>query len=120
MWLEVQGRPRRGTRGGLLENRRPLRYERAWATVLGGHSLVPLLNLRLARSDVVVDIGLLAELESIEQVDLKPEVGAVTTQADVEADQGATLACRRFAPGTRRYAKPHPGGGCRADGARWS
>ena len=52
----------------------------------GGQSLLPLLKLRLAGADTLVDIGRLSELRGMrEQPDGGYEVGALTTYADVIA-----------------------------------
>jgi carbon-monoxide dehydrogenase medium subunit len=56
----------------------------------GGQSLLPLLKLRLASADTLVDIGRLSELRGMrEQPGGGYEVGALTTYADVIA--GTTL-----------------------------
>jgi len=52
----------------------------------GGQSLVPMLALRLAAFDHLVDIGRIAELKGIERRDDAVWVGAATTQATVGAD----------------------------------
>jgi len=50
----------------------------------GGQSLVPMLALRLAVFEHLVDIGRIAELAGIEDRDDGVWIGAGTTQADVE------------------------------------
>lgn len=55
------------------------------ATVLaGGQSLVPLLNFRLARPDLIVDVNGLAELAYARCEDGVVRVGALTRQAEAE------------------------------------
>ncbi|MFI5293063.1 MAG: FAD binding domain-containing protein [Candidatus Limnocylindrales bacterium] len=50
----------------------------------GGQSLLPLLKLRLAHADTLIDIGRLAELRGLRpQPDGGYEVGALTTYADI-------------------------------------
>jgi CO/xanthine dehydrogenase FAD-binding subunit len=58
------------------------------STVLaGGQSLVPLLNLRLARPELVVDLGGIAELDYI-RADAGPlRIGAMTRQAALERSE---------------------------------
>lgn len=51
----------------------------------GGQSLAALLNMRLARPELVVDIGGLARLATLEREDDGVEVGAATTQARLES-----------------------------------
>jgi carbon-monoxide dehydrogenase medium subunit len=51
----------------------------------GGHSLVPLMKLRLAAPTAVVDIGRIAELRGITRSGDVIRVGALTTHADLTA-----------------------------------
>ena len=51
----------------------------------GGHSLVPLLKLRLAAPSAVVDIGRIAELRGIAQEGNAIRIGALTTHAELAA-----------------------------------
>lgn len=98
----------------------PLRYERADSVdgalsllasggqetkvLAGGQSLVALLNLRLARPDSVIDIGPLDELRHHGVTNGDLEVGAMTTQRDLERDSGTAAACPLLAD-----AIPHVG-----------
>lgn len=50
----------------------------------GGQSLVPLLNLRMARPEILVDIGHLAALDFIEEQGGPVVIGAMTKQRAVE------------------------------------
>lgn len=50
----------------------------------GGQSLVPMLNLRLARPAVLVDINGVAELDSLREADGWVQIGALKRQAWVE------------------------------------
>jgi carbon-monoxide dehydrogenase medium subunit len=52
----------------------------------GGQSLVPLMNLRLARPDLVVDLNPVAELDYIEIVDESLRIGALTRHRRLELD----------------------------------
>jgi CO/xanthine dehydrogenase FAD-binding subunit len=64
------------------------------STVLaGGQSLVPLLNLRLARPEVVIDINGIAELGYIRADDGPLRIGAMTRQAALERSE---LIARRW------------------------
>ena len=51
----------------------------------GGHSLIPLLKLRLAAPAAVIDIGRIAELKSIATGDGKVTIGALTTHSEIAA-----------------------------------
>lgn len=51
----------------------------------GGHSLIPLMKLRLAAPSAVVDIGRIAELRGISRSGDTIRIGALTTHADIAA-----------------------------------
>lgn len=59
----------------------------------GGQSLVPLLNLRLARPSVVVDLAAVDGLAGIEQVDGRLLLGAMARQRAVETSATVAAAC---------------------------
>lgn len=48
--------------------------------IAGGQSLMPMLNMRLVRPEVVVDIAGCTDLDHITETDVSVEVGALTTQ----------------------------------------
>lgn len=50
----------------------------------GGHSLIPLLKLRLARPSVVIDLQKIESLRGIRSADGGLEIGAATTHAEIE------------------------------------
>ena len=50
----------------------------------GGQSLGPMLNLRLVRPELIVDITRIAELKRVEQSPEAITVGACVTHADIE------------------------------------
>lgn len=56
------------------------------AVLAGGQSLIPLLNLRLARPSLLCDIGRLSELTGIEVSDDMVRIGALTRARTVERD----------------------------------
>ena len=66
----------------------------------GGQSLIPMLALRLAIFDDLVDIGRIAELRGIEQRDGALWVGAGTTEAAVEASDEVAAAVPLLARAT--------------------
>ena len=57
------------------------------AVLAGGQSLVPLLNLRLARPELVVDLNGVAELDYIRADDGVLRIGAMTRQAALERSE---------------------------------
>jgi CO/xanthine dehydrogenase FAD-binding subunit len=50
----------------------------------GGQSLVPLLNLRLARPELIVDLGLVPDLSYLRESGGVLQIGAMTRQAELE------------------------------------
>jgi CO/xanthine dehydrogenase FAD-binding subunit len=58
----------------------------------GGQSLVPLLNLRLATPEYLVDINRLAELGYVRVSDSRVTIGALARHADVLRDRTAVVA----------------------------
>ena len=56
----------------------------ATAAIAGGQSLLPMLNLRVALPDLVVDLGRLEELKEIAATRTNIRVGALTTHAAIE------------------------------------
>lgn len=56
------------------------------AVLAGGQSLVPLLNMRLARPDMVIDINDVAELDQVAVTGESVSVGATVRLADLERD----------------------------------
>ena len=60
----------------------------------GGQSLIPVLRLRLAAPETVVDLGRVPELRGVREEEDAVVIGAMTTHAEVLADP----LVRRFAP----------------------
>ncbi len=54
------------------------------APLAGGQSLVPLINFRVARPEVLIDLDGLDELRGIEVDDLGATIGAMTRQCEIE------------------------------------
>lgn len=53
----------------------------------GGHSLIPLMKLRLAQPTVLVDIGRISDLSYIRDADDHVAIGALTRHMDVETSE---------------------------------
>jgi CO/xanthine dehydrogenase FAD-binding subunit len=78
-----------------LEEALALRAEHAdeSAVLAGGQSLLPMLNFRLARPEVVIDLGgTAAETAYVRVADGAVAVGAMTRQRDLELDASARTA----------------------------
>jgi aerobic carbon-monoxide dehydrogenase medium subunit len=56
----------------------------AAVAIAGGQSLVPMLNLRVALPDLLVDIGRLQELKEVTATPASIRIGALTTHAAIE------------------------------------
>jgi carbon-monoxide dehydrogenase medium subunit len=54
------------------------------AAIAGGQSLVPMLNLRVAQVDLVVDLSRLDELKAVSETPASIQIGALTTHAAIE------------------------------------
>ena len=69
-----------------LDEALALRSEFAYDSVVlaGGQSLMPMLNLRLARPEVLIDLGRVAELAEISDRDGGVSLGAMTRQRSAE------------------------------------
>jgi carbon-monoxide dehydrogenase medium subunit len=59
----------------------------------GGHSLIPAMKLRLAQPKVLIDIGGIADLRSINQQDGKFAIGALTTHYEIESSDLLKQSC---------------------------
>jgi carbon-monoxide dehydrogenase medium subunit len=62
------------------------------AILAGGQSLVPMLNMRLARPEVLIDLGGARELAYVQPRDGGVAVGAMARQRDLEHDEHARTA----------------------------
>lgn len=54
------------------------------AAVAGGQSLIPMLNLRVAQADLLVDLSRLDELKAVSETSDTLHIGALTTHAAIE------------------------------------
>jgi carbon-monoxide dehydrogenase medium subunit len=72
----------------------------------GGHSLIPMMKLRLAQPDLVVDITGLTELAYITRAGDELRIGALTTHATLLADQQVQALFPIFTDAERVIADP--------------
>ena len=61
--------------------------------IAGGHSLVPLMKLRLSEPSVLIDVARIPGLSGIKEKDGKIEIRAATTHRDVAASSLLKLVC---------------------------
>ena len=65
--------------------------------IAGGHSLIPLLKLRLARPPALVDIGGIDELKGVTVNDGTIRIGALTTHGAIASSTAVQSACEMVA-----------------------
>jgi carbon-monoxide dehydrogenase medium subunit len=73
----------------------------------GGHSLIPLMKLRLSEPQVLIDISRIKELSGIRQSGGAIEIGAGTVHSEVAA---STLCATRVPSSRRRGGNRRPAG----------
>jgi carbon-monoxide dehydrogenase medium subunit len=74
--------------------------------IAGGHSLIPLLKLRLASPLAVVDIGRIGELKGITRKDGVVRIGALTTHAEIAASSVIREQCPALAEAAQVVGDP--------------
>ena len=72
----------------------------------GGHSLIPLLKLRLATPPALIDIGRIAELKGITSSSGTIRIGALTTHAELAVFAGAAGRCPMLAEAAAQIGDP--------------
>lgn len=92
--------------GGLREALMLLERERDATVLAGGQSLVPMLNLRLARPRLVLDINRLAELDGVSVNGGSVTVGALTRLRVIERSDLVRRACPLLADAAALIATP--------------
>ena len=83
--------------GSLAEAGQLLQQHPGAKLLAGGHSLIPLLKLRLAKPPALVDIGRLDELKGISVTDGRVRIGALTTHAELAASSELAAQCPALA-----------------------
>jgi aerobic carbon-monoxide dehydrogenase medium subunit len=72
----------------------------------GGHSLIPLLKLRLASPPAVIDIGRIRDLKGITRKDGVVRIGALTTHAEIAASSVVREQCPALAEAAQLVGDP--------------
>jgi aerobic carbon-monoxide dehydrogenase medium subunit len=72
----------------------------------GGHSLIPLLKLRLASPPVVIDIGRIGELKGITASQGAIRIGALTTHAELASSPALAELCPVLAEAAAQVGDP--------------
>jgi carbon-monoxide dehydrogenase medium subunit len=94
-------------RAGSLDEAIALLGSTAGAKVLaGGHSLLPMMKLRLAQPAALIDIGRLADLKGISRAGDRVRVGALTTHAEIAASPILLEDCPLLAEAAGKIGDP--------------
>src|SRR5437899_12392445 len=72
----------------------------------GGHSLIPLLKLRLTSPPALVDIGRIAELRGIGVKDGKVRIGSLMTHAQLASSKDLRQHCPALAEAAGQVGDP--------------
>ena len=72
----------------------------------GGHSLLPLMKLRFAEPDHLIDLGKLTELKGIREVDGEIRIGAMTTENELIWSELLQTKCPLLVEGARQISDP--------------
>ncbi len=72
----------------------------------GGHSLIPLMKLRLAAPPVLVDVGRVDALKGIERANRSIRIGAMTTHAELAASPVLQAHCPALATAAGQVGDP--------------
>jgi carbon-monoxide dehydrogenase medium subunit len=92
--------------GSVAEASDLLRKNPGAKLLAGGHTLIPLLKLRLASPPALIDIGRISDLKGIAVKDGVVRVGALTTHAELTASAVLQEHCPALAEAARQVGDP--------------
>ena len=72
----------------------------------GGHSLIPMMKLRMATPTALIDLGQIAELKGISVSEKRIEIGATTTQYELIQSEELLAACPLIRETSLQIADP--------------
>ncbi|RFU44581.1 xanthine dehydrogenase family protein subunit M [Paraburkholderia sp. DHOC27] len=72
----------------------------------GGHSLLPMMKLRFAQPDHLIDLGKVAELKGIREVGDEIRIGAMTTENELIWSELLQRRCPLIVEGARQISDP--------------
>ena len=72
----------------------------------GGHSLIPLMKLRLSEPGVLIDIARIPQLQGIREKDGKVEIGAASTHTDIATSEVVRRLCPVVAEAAAEIGDP--------------
>jgi len=94
-------------RAGSLDEAHQLLQKHPGAKLLaGGHSLIPLLKMRLTSASALVDIGRIKELKGITSKDGTIRIGALATHAEVASSDVLKTSCPMLAEAASQIGDP--------------
>jgi carbon-monoxide dehydrogenase medium subunit len=80
--------------------------DRFTRVLAGGQSLIPMMNFRLARPDLLVDLGCVPNLSGIQIEPDRIRMGPMTAQHDLEMSEDVYAACPLFRNALRHVGHP--------------
>jgi carbon-monoxide dehydrogenase medium subunit len=83
-----------------------LQQNRGAKILAGGHSLIPLLKMRLATASALIDIGRIGELKGITVDHGRIRIGALTTHAELASSHALKSACPMLAEAAAHIGDP--------------
>jgi aerobic carbon-monoxide dehydrogenase medium subunit len=92
--------------GSLAEAHRLLDEHPGARLLAGGHSLLPLVKLRMATPSALVDIGRVDELRGISRTGANVRIGAVTTHDEIARSPDVRVACAVLGEAAGRIGDP--------------
>jgi aerobic carbon-monoxide dehydrogenase medium subunit len=92
--------------GSVAEASEFLRKHPGAKILAGGHSLIPMLKLRLAAPPALIDIGRIAELKHIVAKDGIVRIGALTTHAELASSKALREQCPALAEAAGHVGDP--------------
>jgi carbon-monoxide dehydrogenase medium subunit len=92
--------------GSVAEARDLLKKNPGAKLLAGGHSLIPLLKLRLAAPSALVDIGRIRELKGVSVKDGMVRIGALTTHTELASSVELRDRCPALAEAARHVGDP--------------
>jgi carbon-monoxide dehydrogenase medium subunit len=92
--------------GSIVEATDLLKKHPGAKLLAGGHSLIPLLKLRLAAPSALIDIGRIAELRGVTIKDGTVRIGALTTHAELASSAAIGEHCPSLAEAAAQIGDP--------------
>src|SRR4051812_29240103 len=74
--------------------------------IAGGHSLLPLMKLRLAQPPALIDIGRIADLKGVGVANGTVRIGALTTHAELASSADLRRHCPALADAAKQVGDP--------------